>query len=181
MTPREKIVAHGHVPLFRVLRAGHANPLDASHSRFRPGRWNTRGFAALYTCCSEFSARAVARDRLRLAAVEVNELQPAARPQLSELAWSGPVVDVASAEGIEAAGFAPGYPTGVEPTPRRSPGRRNGSAGGARESSAAGPRSPASASRTGRNRTSGGESSPSSSRPPRRRSRSAGHEPISIG
>jgi RES domain-containing protein len=113
MTPREKIVAHGHVPLFRVLRAGHANPLDASHSRFRPGRWNTRGFAALYTCCSEFSARAVARDRLRLAALEVNELQPAARPQLSELEWSGRVVDVASAEGIEAAGFAPGYPAGV--------------------------------------------------------------------
>jgi hypothetical protein len=55
----------------------------------------------------------VARDRLRLAAVEVEDLQPAARPQLSELEWSGRVVDVDSADGIEAAGFAPGYPQGV--------------------------------------------------------------------
>jgi RES domain-containing protein len=113
MKGREKLVAHEHVPLFRVLRAGHANPLDASHSRFRPGRWNTRSFATLYSCCSEFSARAVARDRLRLAAVEVEDLQPGARPQLSELGWSGRVVDVATPEGVEAAGFAPGYPQGV--------------------------------------------------------------------
>ncbi len=113
MMAGEKVVTHEHVPLFRVLRAGHTNPLDASHSRFRPGRWNTRDFAALYSCCSEFSARAVARDRLRLAAVEVEELQPGARPQLCEIAWSGHVVDVASAEGVEAAGFASSYPQGV--------------------------------------------------------------------
>src|SRR5689334_18283807 len=106
----EKAIRHDHGPLFRVLRAGHSNPLDTSHSRRSPGRWNVTDFPALYACCSETAARAVAQDRLNVAAVNLDELQPEARPQLFELDWSGQVVDVISAEAVEAAGFPVDYP-----------------------------------------------------------------------
>jgi RES domain. len=110
----EIAISHNHTPLFRVLRAGHADPLDASHSRHSPGRWNIAAFPALYACCSESAARAVTQDRLNVAAVDLEDLQPDARPQLFELAWSGEVVDVISAEGIQAAGFSAPYPAGTD-------------------------------------------------------------------
>jgi len=106
-------VDHDHAPVFRVLRAGHTNPLDVSHSRARPGRWNTPDFPALYSCCSETSAKAVARDRFNLAAVALDDLQPDAHPQLFELEWRGSVADVASPEGLSAAEFPASYPEGA--------------------------------------------------------------------
>lgn len=106
-------VLHAH-PIFRVVRRGWRDAVDASHSQTRAdNRWNTTNFPALYCCCSVRVARAVALDVFRLAAVMVEDLQPEVRPGLAELAWSGQVVDVASVGGIAAAGFPPGYPDGV--------------------------------------------------------------------
>lgn len=107
------VVRHQHAPVFRVLRAGHSDPLDGTQSRRRPGRWNTADYPALYCCCSELTAKAVAQDRFNLAAVDLADLQPEAFPQLFELDWAGSVVDVASSVGIAAAGFSPSYPEGV--------------------------------------------------------------------
>jgi hypothetical protein len=106
---------HSHGPLYRVVRQRCPDPLDISHSRRRFGdyRWNTSEFPALYCCCSEWVARAVALDRLRLAGVDLSDLQPGARPQLVEIEWSGVVINVASADGVAAAGYPRDYPEAV--------------------------------------------------------------------
>lgn len=105
---------HTHQPLYRVVRAGWADPLDASFSqRAVDNRWNTAGFPALYCCCGLPVARAVTRDLLKLAAVEIEDLTPAFRPRLVEVEWSGELIDVVSAEGIAAAGFPATYPGGT--------------------------------------------------------------------
>lgn len=108
-------IAHDHSPLYRVVRRGCADPLDVSHSKRRLGdyRWNNCEFGVLYCCCSEWVARAVTLDRLRLAGLDLTDLQTPARPQLIEISWSGRVVDVSSNEGVAAAGFPAGYPEGV--------------------------------------------------------------------
>lgn len=107
----EVILKHVHLPLYRVLGGGRRDPLDTSGSLSGSRRWNTPLFPALYTCCSEHTARAVARDRMNIAAVDLEELQVEARPVLFELEWRGEVVDVVSEEGVRAAGFSPTYPT----------------------------------------------------------------------
>lgn len=108
-------VPHEHVPLFRVVRAAWAEPLDSSYSRERGGRWNPPGaFPALYGCCSERVAGAVVRDLWRTGAIEAEDLSPAARPQLVEFRWAGTVVDAVSLAGLAAAGLTRGYPAGLE-------------------------------------------------------------------
>lgn len=107
-------IDHNHTPLYRVVRAGWVDPLDASYSQSRPdNRWNTREFPALYCACSELVARAVTLDVFRLAGVEPGDLQAAARPQLVEIGWQGRVVDMISPEGIAAGGFPETYPADV--------------------------------------------------------------------
>lgn len=107
------IVPHAD-PVFRVIQAGWGDATDASHSQRRANnRWNTGEFPALYCCCSVPVARAVALDVFRLAGVVIEDLQPEVRPALAELSWSGRVVDVASPDGVAAAGFPAGYPDGV--------------------------------------------------------------------
>jgi RES domain-containing protein len=107
------LVAHDHV-VFRVVRQRWGDPLDASYSRARHGnRWNTPAFPALYACCSEQVARAVALDVFRLSAIELEDLHPDVQPALVEIAWSGTLVDVASAPGVAAAGFPATYPSGA--------------------------------------------------------------------
>ena len=107
------LVAHGHL-VYRVIRQRWENPLDASHSSRRTdNRWNTQAFRALYACCSERVARAVARDVFRLSGVELDDLNADVRPALVEITWSGTLVDVASVDGVIAAGFPPAYPAGV--------------------------------------------------------------------
>ncbi|HKH47795.1 MAG TPA: RES domain-containing protein [Thermoanaerobaculia bacterium] len=97
--------------LYRVIRAGWRDPLDASFSRrATDNRWNTSNFAALYCCGSLFVARAVTRDILRLAGVDIEDLLPDWRPRLVEIGWHGDLVDVATPEGIAAAGYSPSYP-----------------------------------------------------------------------
>jgi RES domain-containing protein len=104
-------IDHAHEPVYRVVRANRADPLDAGLSRRgEGGRWNTLEFPALYCCCSPAVARAVALDILRLAGVELSDLARDARPQLVEIGWSGGVADMASAEGIDSAGFPASYP-----------------------------------------------------------------------
>jgi RES domain-containing protein len=106
-----RYVAHSHTPIFRVVRAGWPDPLDASFSqKARDNRWNDDSFPALYCCCSEAVARGVTVDILRFAGVEASDLVPSVRPRLIEIAWSGRVVDVASAEGVAEAGFDAHYP-----------------------------------------------------------------------
>ncbi len=100
--------------LYRVVRAGWSDPLDASFSRrAADNRWNTSGFAALYCCGSLLVARAVARDVLRLAGVEIEDLLPDWRPRLVEVGWRGNLVDVATPDGIAAAGYPPSYPANL--------------------------------------------------------------------
>jgi len=105
---------HSHEPVFRVVRAGWRDPLDASFSQMRPdNRWNTAEFPALYCCCSEAVARAVVLDVFHFAGVEMGDLKAGARPQLIEIGWRGEAVDMISPEGIAAAGFPHSYPRGV--------------------------------------------------------------------
>ena len=115
-------IDHTHRPVYRVVRRDWLDPLDTSYSQ-RPtadNRWNTPEFPALYCCCSEWAARAVAQDVFRLAGVNLADLQPAFQPQLTEIAWSGPVVDVVSPAGVAAAGFPAEYPQGVSKNETRA-------------------------------------------------------------
>lgn len=106
-----RFVRHWHTPIYRVIRRGWADPLEASFSQLRnDNRWNTSEFPALYCCCSERVAAAVANDLFRVGSLTVQDLQPAFRPALAEIRWTGKVVDVASTEGVIAAGFDPEYP-----------------------------------------------------------------------
>lgn len=108
------LLAHSH-RIFRVVRTGWQDATDASHSQRKPdNRWNTAEFPALYCCCSVPVARAVTLDVFDLAAVVIEDLQPHVRPALAELSWSGQAVDVASQDGVAAAGFPPAYPDGVD-------------------------------------------------------------------
>lgn len=114
MTDHLVAMAHSH-RIFRVVRAGWRDATDASHSQTKPdNRWNTTAFPALYCCCSVPVARTVALDVFDLAAVVIEDLQPDVRPALAALSWSGQVVDVASRDGVAAAGFPPTYPDGVD-------------------------------------------------------------------
>jgi RES domain-containing protein len=102
-------------PLYRVVRAGWSDPLDATWSQTAGDRrWNTADFPALYCCRSLPVARAVTRDLLGLAGIEIDDLQPAYRPRLVEIGWEGELVDVATAPGVAAAGFPDAYPEGVD-------------------------------------------------------------------
>lgn len=101
-------------PVYRVVRRNWSDPLDDSFSRRQTtNRWNTPDFAALYCCSSEAVARAVTLDLFRMVGVELTDLRPEIRPQLTEIEWEGTVVDMCSAEGVTAAGFPPEYPSGV--------------------------------------------------------------------
>ncbi len=115
------VLDHTHQPVYRVVGRACENPLDPSHTQRRshPGAWNTPEFAALYCCCSEWVARAVARDVFRRAGVDLTDLQPAFRPQLVEISWAGEVIDLVSEGGIDAAGFPEGYPAGLTPDQMR--------------------------------------------------------------
>jgi hypothetical protein len=118
MRPRAKaprLLALAGQPLYRVVRAGWFDPLDATWSQTMGDRcWNTVDFPALYCCLSLDVARAVTRDLLGWSGVELADLQPAYRPRLVEIGWSGEVVDVATAPGVAAVGFPASYPEGVE-------------------------------------------------------------------
>lgn len=134
MTTTPRMAAHTHVPLYRVIRRGWADPLDTSYSQraSADNRWNTPDFPALYCGCSERVARAIAREVFRLAGIELTDLQPAMLPQLVEIAWSGEVADMASPEGVAAAGFPPDYPVGIGKTQTRAAAtiwHRSGAAG----------------------------------------------------
>ncbi len=108
-------MVHQHVPVYRVGRRSWRDPLDTSYSWRQPAnRWNTTEFPALYCCCSEGVARAVALDNLRRGGMLLEDLQPPARPVVWEIDWAGVVVDMASSPGIATNGFPPEYPAGVE-------------------------------------------------------------------
>lgn len=114
-------IPHDHQPVYRVVRQGHRNALDTSFSqKAKDNRWNTAAFPVLYCCCSIRVARGVVRDLFRFAGVESSELRPAWQPKLVAIRWTGEVVDVISAEGIEAARLPEDYPLGVDKTRTRS-------------------------------------------------------------
>lgn len=121
----ERQVEHRHRPVYRVVRAGWSDPLDASFSRSTADRrWNTADFPALYCCCSVGVARAVAFDVFRTSGIELEDLQPEVRPQLVEIDWSGAAVDMVSPAGVAAAGFPEHYPRGVERAATRAAAER---------------------------------------------------------
>ncbi len=108
------LIQHEHEPLYRVVRAGWQEPLDTSYGRARGGRWNAPGsYDVLYTACSRRVARFVALDIFRMAAVTLEDLMPATRPALAEIAWQGPVVDAMSEHGLEVAGLPLHYPRAI--------------------------------------------------------------------
>jgi len=108
-------VLHDHVPVYRVVRQGHRNALDASFSQTsNDNRWNTREFPVLYCCCGIRVARAIVRDLFRFAGVESSELRAGWRPKLVAIEWSGEVVDASSSKGLAAARLAPDYPLGAD-------------------------------------------------------------------
>jgi hypothetical protein len=51
--------------------------------------------------------------------VDRSDLQPEYRPQLVQIGWSGNVVDVVTADGVNTAGFPPNYPAGVSKSQTR--------------------------------------------------------------
>ena len=105
-------IAHEHVPIYRVVRRDWRDPVDAGFSQLPHvnNRWNNSDFPALYCCCSEAVARAVVRDIFRVTGVDLADLQDAAQPQLTEIHWSGELVDMITETAIVAAGFPPDYP-----------------------------------------------------------------------
>jgi len=113
-------IEHNHEPVFRVIRVNWEDPLDTSFSQnSSDNRWNSKNFAALYCCCSEPVAVAVAEDVFAYAGVDLSDLQPEYRPQVAEISWSGNVVDVISEEGIEAIGFPLRYPADIRKSQTR--------------------------------------------------------------
>jgi hypothetical protein len=111
MTPLT--VDHAHTPVFRIVRRCWTSPLDTSRSRLAlDNRWNDASFPTLYCSCSERVARFIARDFFDTD-VGLADLAPGQLPRLLEIEWSGAVADVASAEGVAAAGFPAEYPAGV--------------------------------------------------------------------
>jgi len=117
---RPLIIEHNHQPIYRVVRRG-AGPLETAGRRQRvlDHPFSHPEDPTLYCCCSEWVARAVTLERFRVAGLDVSDLQPGARPQLVELSWSGQVVDLASEDGVAAAGFPPDFPEGVRPEQTR--------------------------------------------------------------
>ena len=108
-------MAHEHVPLYRVARAGWADPLDTDHSRLASNRWNSRGgHRVLYTACSLAVARCIVADVFALGAFGVEDLQPEYFPVLAEVNWAGEAVDLASPTGLVEAGFPLDYPDRIE-------------------------------------------------------------------
>lgn len=107
------LVTHDHNPLYRVLPQDAIDFLDDSYSRHKDNRWNTADFPALYCCCSKQSARAVALEKLSSVGLLLEDVQPPDSPMLVEVEWVGQVVDVASADGVLAAGFTADYPDGT--------------------------------------------------------------------
>jgi len=108
---------HNHQPIYRVVKAHWRDPLDTSFSREKPdNRWNPPGrFEVLYTCCSVEVARAIVQDIWRDEfSISQEDLLDAVFPNLCEIDWSGPVVDVASEQGVKEAGFGYTYPEGVD-------------------------------------------------------------------
>jgi len=124
------VVSHRHAPLYRVVKAGYRDPLDATYSqRNADRRWNTEAFPALYCCCSTGVARAVALDIHRIAGLELEDLQPDVHPQLAEIEWRGDVVDMVTERGVVAAGFTPAYPHAVDRAATRAAAERWHAAG----------------------------------------------------
>jgi RES domain-containing protein len=108
-------ISHDHLPVYRVVRRGWADPIDTSFSQRHnvDNRWNTPDFPALYCCCSKSVARAIVKDRFGITGVEMADLQETAYPQLIEVHWVGRPVDMITEATIISAGFSCGYPTGA--------------------------------------------------------------------
>lgn len=89
--------------------------MDASHSQLvTTNRWNTPAFPAMYCCCSRPVARAIVAAQWKAAGVKsLSQLTRDYYPCLSEITWTGDVVDVASVDGVQAGGFPATYPEGV--------------------------------------------------------------------
>lgn len=112
-----RTLSHTHSPIYRVVRRNWTDPLDTSFSRAANNRWNPPdAFSVLYTACSEEVARAVVQDIFAVMGAGIADLTDEALPQLCEIDWAGSPVDVATPEGVSAAGFPSEYPDRVATT-----------------------------------------------------------------
>jgi hypothetical protein len=105
-------VHHTHSPIFRVVRRGWPDPIDATFSQSPKvdNRWNTVDFPALYCCCSETLASSIVKDIFRITGATLTDLLETAYPQLVEIQWQGEPVDMTAESSIVLAGFSPDYP-----------------------------------------------------------------------
>jgi hypothetical protein len=108
-------VDHNHLPIYRVVRRGWPDPIDATFSQGPKvdNRWNSADFPALYCCCTEEVAGAIVKDIFRITGATLADLQETAYPQLVEIHWQGEPVDMIAETTIVGAGFSPDYPDGV--------------------------------------------------------------------
>lgn len=109
-------VNHNHLPIYRVVRRGWPDPIDATFSQSPKvdNRWNTVDFPALYCCCSEAVASAIVKDVFRLTGASLTDLLEAAYPQLVEIDWGGEPIDMTAEAIIVSVGFAADYPVGTD-------------------------------------------------------------------
>ena len=100
---------------FRVFKPGWGDPLDASFSSAKGGRWTPVGeFGAVYLCATIGVAAANVRARHAGRAIGLFDLRPERRPSLLEVRVPACMVaDIVSDYGIRAAGLPPEYPFGV--------------------------------------------------------------------
>ena len=104
---------------YRVVDASYSNPLDTSYAKNAGRRWNPPGeFGALYLCATPAVAAANARYQFVGRAIKLFDLLPTARPELVTVDVPNlGVVDVVTADGVQAVGLPANYPWGV-PWPR---------------------------------------------------------------
>jgi RES domain-containing protein len=112
-------------PYHRVVAPDWIDPADTAYSKQRGGRWNPAGeFGALYLNASIHVAAANARAQHSGRAIKLFDLLPAARPELVTFEVKMvDVLDVCTAEGIAALGFAENFPYGVTWPPCQAIGR----------------------------------------------------------
>jgi hypothetical protein len=96
----------------RVVDPGWSDPLDASFSRRRGGRWSPAGeFAALYLCRDVETARANARRLLAGQPFTFDDLRPERLPALVETTVpDARYVDAVGARGLASLGLPETYP-----------------------------------------------------------------------
>lgn len=97
---------------YRVVDPSYLNPFDTSYAKDAGRRWNPpTEFGALYLCATRAVAAANARFQFVGRAIKLFDLLPGARPELVTVDIPRlDVVDVVTADGVQAIGLPANYP-----------------------------------------------------------------------